>query len=96
MLLCGSDSSGATYEIYPATADSREEFENVANSLKPGDELLLHGGIYSQTGRRAVTVKGTAHEPIIIRAAEREKPLLTRPADQIDRYNNIEFVDWSL
>jgi len=93
MLLCGSDSSGATYEIHPATVDCREEFENVANSLKPGDELILHAGVYSQTGRRAVTVKGTANEPIIIRAAEGEKPLLTRPSDQIDRYNNIELVD---
>ena len=72
MLFCAGDSSGATYEIYPATVDSQEEFENVANSLKPGDELILHGGVYSQTGRRAVTVKGTADEPIIIRAAERE------------------------
>ncbi len=95
ILLCAGDSSGATYEIYPATVDSQEEFENIANSLKPGEELILHGGVYSQTGRRAVTVKGTADEPIIIRAAEGEKPLLTRPSDQIDKYNNIEFIDCS-
>ena len=56
MLFCAGDSSGATYEIYPATVDSQEEFENIANSLKPGEELILHGGVYSQTGRRAVTV----------------------------------------
>ena len=31
--------AGATYEIHPATIDSREEFETVANALKPGDEL---------------------------------------------------------
>jgi len=90
------DSSfGATYEIYPATVDSQEEFERLANSLKPGDELILHGGIYSQNGRRAVTAKGTQTRPIIIRAAEGEAPLLTRPADNIDKHNNIEFVDCS-
>ncbi len=83
----------ATFEIHPATVDSSEEFENIANSLKPGDELILHGGVYSQNGRRAVTAKGTAEKPIVIRAADGQSPLLTRPADNIDRHNNIEFVD---
>jgi hypothetical protein len=40
-----------------------------------------------------VTAKGTAKQPIVIRAAKGQKPLLTRPADNIDRHNNIEFVD---
>ena len=84
---------GATYKIHPATVDSEEEFETVANSLKPGDELILNKGIYSQNGRRAVTAKGTAIKPIVIRAADKEKPLLTRPADNIDKHNNIELVD---
>ena len=84
---------GATFEISPATADSDEQFERVANSLEPGDELVLHGGIYSQNGRRAVTAKGTAEKPIVIRAADQAKPLMTRPADNIDSQNNIEFVD---
>lgn len=88
-------SSGITHEIHPAIVDSREEFENITNSLKPGDELILYGGTYSQNARRAVTVSGTADEPIIIRAAEDEEPLLTRPADNRDRYNNIEFIDCS-
>jgi len=83
----------ATFEIYPATVNSNEEFENISNSLKPGDELVLHGGVYSQNGRRAVTAKGTAEKPIVIRAADGQSPLLTRPADNIDRHNNIEFID---
>ncbi|MHC4727114.1 MAG: right-handed parallel beta-helix repeat-containing protein [Planctomycetota bacterium] len=85
----------AVFEIYPATVDSHEEFETIANSLKPGDELILHGGLYSQSARRALTVKGSPEKPIIIRAANGQKPLLTRPADNIDRYNNIEFIDCS-
>jgi hypothetical protein len=84
-----------TYELRPAVADAQEEFEQIANSLQPGDELVLHGGEYSQKGRRAVTVAGDANTPIMIRAAEGEVPLLTRPADNADRYNNIEFVDCS-
>ena len=95
-ILVYSDSgAGATYEIHPATVDSREEFETVVNALKPGDELILHGGVYSQNARRSITVEGTAEKPIAIRAAEGEEPLLTRPEDHIDRYNNIEFIDCS-
>lgn len=95
VVLCtfGQKCRAGTIEIYPASSDSQEEFESVANSLEPGDELILHGGVYSQNSRRAVTAKGTAEKPIVIRAAERAKPVLTRPADNIDRHNNIEFID---
>jgi hypothetical protein len=91
----GSTCRAHTYDIRPAAADSDEEFERIANSLRPGDELILHGGEYSQKARRAVTVAGTADAPIVIRAAEGESPVLTRPADETDRYNNIEFVECS-
>jgi len=67
----------------------------LANALKAGDELVLHGGLYSQNGRRAVTAKGTADQPIVIRAAEGEAPLLTHAAENAERYNNVEFVDCS-
>ncbi len=93
LIAIGSDLSGARYEIGPATVGGDEEFERIANQLRAGDELVLKGGTYSQTGRRAATAKGTAEQPIVIRAAKGEKPLLTRPADNIDRHNNIEFVD---
>jgi hypothetical protein len=94
-VIYGSGGAAVTYEIYPASVSSQEEFETVAHSLKPGDELILHGGVYSQNARRAVTANGTADRPIVIRAAEGEEPFLTRPADHSDRYNNIEFVDCS-
>src|SRR6185503_12782085 len=82
-----------TYEIRPAVVDVEEEFEKLANALQPGDELVLHGGTYSQNSRRAVTAKGTAEQPIIIRAAVGESSLMTRPANNRDRQNNIEFID---
>ncbi|MBI4585456.1 MAG: right-handed parallel beta-helix repeat-containing protein, partial [Planctomycetes bacterium] len=80
--------------INPAVADTSEEFENAANTLKPGDELVLKGGVYSQTGRRAITCKGTAASPITIRAADGETPILTRPENPQHSYphNNIEIV----
>jgi len=83
------------YEIRPASATTEEEFEKVANELRPGDELVLHGGTYSQTDRRAVAVKGTAERPIIIRAAPGETPLLMHPLERRERDNNIEFVNCS-
>jgi len=43
-----------TFEVRPAVVDREEEFEILANQLQPGDELILHGGTYSQSGRRAV------------------------------------------
>jgi len=95
VLISSGIAISVTHEIKPATVGSNEQFERIANSLKPGDELILHGGTYSQNARRAVTANGTAETPIIIRAADGEDPLLTRPADNRDRYNNIEFVDCS-
>ncbi len=89
-------SSAAVIQIAPRPASHcHEELEKVANTLKPGDELILHGGTYSQSCRRAITVNGTAAAPIIIRAAIGERPLITRPADNIDTHNNIEIVNSS-
>ena len=82
-----------TVEIYPAISENDEEFERIANTLKPGDSLLLHGGTYIQTGRRAITAKGTPENPIIIQALPGESPLLSRPVNQIDGQNNLELVD---
>ncbi len=91
-LCCASQGLGAVFEIQPAMAQEDEEFERLANALKPGDELVLAGGVYSQTGRRALTLQGTAERPITIRAAAGQEPVLTRPAAG-RRYNNLEFVD---
>jgi hypothetical protein len=92
-LLCCPPIRAAAFEISPATVDTQEEFEQVANALRPGDELILQQGVYSQNGRRAVSIQGTKRRPIVICAAEGENVLLTRPADNRDRHNNIEFID---
>jgi len=92
-LLCSTHVRAAVFEISPATVDTQEEFEQVANALQPGDELILQQGVYSQNGRRAVSIQGTEAQPIVIRAALEADVLLTRPADNRDRHNNIEFID---
>jgi hypothetical protein len=95
MGLFSGSAGAATLEIFPATADCTEEFEDVANTLKPGDELVLHAGTYSQTCRRAITVVGTATQPIVIRAAAAGTVIVTRPEGQMDLHNNIEIVNSS-
>lgn len=85
-------STGRVIEIQPSNADAscNEEFENVANTLGPGDTLILHGGTYTQTCRRLISgIHGTAANPITIMAAPGEVPVITRPASSIQ--NNIEF-----
>ena len=85
----------ATIVIAPSDAndDCNEEFENLANALAPGDELVLQGGVYTQSCQRMITVQGTADAPIVIRAADGQIPVLTRPADNQETTNNIEIRD---
>lgn len=88
-----------TIEIFPpppGTSDCNEEFEMKANELQPGDTLILRGGVYSQSCRRAISnINGTAAAPITIRAAENETPVLTRPVESRADQNNIEIENSS-
>lgn len=94
-----SPALAATFEIFPSNADAscNEKLETRANGLQPGDVLILHGGVYSQTCRRAITANGTPANPITIRAADGEAPIVTRPVPVNFRYdqNNIEIVNSS-
>src|SRR5262245_17007536 len=100
LMLVASRAEGRVLEISPSNADGtcNEEFENVANTLLPGDVLVLHGGIYTQTCRRLITGRnGTAEVPITIEAAPGEIPILTRPDNAAHSYpeNNIEIENSS-
>ena len=92
--------AGRVIEVYPSNADStcNEEFQNVTNTLEPGDILILHGGIYSQSCRRLITGRhGTETQPIVIQAGPGESPILTRPGNAQHSYsqNNIEIENSS-
>ena len=100
LLTSSGNAANRVIEIYPSNADGtcNEEFENVVNTLLPGDLLVLHGGIYSQTCRRLITGRnGTADAPIIVEAAPGERPVLTRPDNAAHSYpeNNIEIENSS-
>ncbi len=69
----------ATFEIFPSGNCSGNLFESAANSLGPGDELVVHEGVYCQTGRRFIQLNGTETQPIVIRGADGEAmPVITR------------------
>jgi hypothetical protein len=99
IVMAAEPAAAAVITIAPSNADAScdEQFEKVANRLRPGDELVLHGGTYSQSCRRAITVNGTPARPITIRAASGEVPILTRPVPPHLDYpeHNIEIVNSS-
>ncbi|MGH7391758.1 MAG: right-handed parallel beta-helix repeat-containing protein, partial [Candidatus Rokuibacteriota bacterium] len=86
--------SARVIEIFPPsdTTSCNEEFETVANTLQPGDELVLHDGVYSQTCARTISRNGTAASPIVIRAAAGARPIITRPMNASFDFNqnNLE------
>jgi len=50
-----------------------------SSSLAPGDEVILAGGVYTDSRRMSMGHRGTAEAPIIIRAADGATPIITRP-----------------
>lgn len=80
----GAGQVGAMYEIYPAVVGSQEEFEKVANSLKPGDEPILEDCEICQTGNNASTMNSRDCDALIIRRnhilSDRPKQMNTQAA----------------
>jgi hypothetical protein len=94
LCLFNAKANAETIEIYPRDSEScNEEFVNTANKLRPGDELIVHDGVYSQTCRRAITARGEPNKLIVIRAADGAAPVITRPASTDTTQNNIEIFD---
>ena len=78
---------GDTIEIFPG-----DSFEQAAESLAPGDTLIVHAGTYSDSGRVAISVKGTQAQPVIIQGADGEaRPHITRPPGGTPQ-NTIDIV----
>ena len=80
--------NSAIVEIHPGT----NVFKPAAESLKPGDTLIVHQGTYLETNRMSIQVQGTASAPIIIKGADAEaRPVITRPGSaSLQNTINIE------
>jgi len=70
-------SRAATYEIHAG-----EDLFGVLGSLQAGDEVIVFDGTYDRPGYVMLDLQGTAAQPIIIRAADGNKPLITGSTDQ--------------
>ncbi len=60
-----------------------------ADLLQPGDEVILQSGIYSDPRRINLFHRGTAANPIVIRAAEGANPIFERPFDPTQSTNHV-------
>ena len=80
--------NAATVEIQPGT----NVFKPAAESLKPGDTLIVHQGTYLETNRMSIQVQGTASASIVIKGADGEaRPVITRPGSaSLQNTINIE------
>jgi hypothetical protein len=81
-------SDAAAIEIFPGT----NVFGPAAQSLKPGDTLIVHQGTYLETNRMSIQVQGTPSAPILIKGADGEaRPIITRPTSaSLQNTINIE------
>lgn len=63
--------SAADIEIDPG-----DDFRAAMQGLDPGDTLIMHGGTYLLTTYFELDLAGSAEQPIVIRAAAGEQPVL--------------------
>ena len=66
-----------------------DDVEAAIAALAPGDELIVHGGTYTLADRFSFDLVATAAMPIVIRAADGERPVFHRP----DAAQNIWDID---
>ncbi|MBL8199384.1 MAG: right-handed parallel beta-helix repeat-containing protein [Chromatiales bacterium] len=82
--------TAAVIHLYPGGS-----FESAAESLNPGDTLIVHAGTYAESGRVAITVRGTQAQPVVIQAAAGEaRPLITRSGGAVENTIDIVGATW--
>ena len=71
LIACGNAAFAADIEIGPG-----DDFRSAMQNLGAGDTLIMHGGTYTLSSYFELDLVGTAAQPITIRAAAGEQPLL--------------------
>ena len=82
-------SQAAPATVYELTPDGNWFAILNGDRLKPGDEVVLAGGVYREGRRLVIGHRGTAQQPILIRAEEGGRVVLERPDA---RQNTINIV----
>ncbi|MET0230046.1 MAG: right-handed parallel beta-helix repeat-containing protein [Rhodanobacteraceae bacterium] len=65
-----------TIEVHPG-----DDFRTAMQSLEAGDTLIMHGGTYSLSGYFELGLVGTGAQPVTIRAATGEQPVIHYEGD---------------
>ena len=76
--------ASGTYRLSPA--DNWFDLLH-GNGLRPGDEVILEAGTYSNERRLELSHVGTKQKPIVIRAANRARVLFRRPDARQNTFN---------
>ena len=89
LLLASACPPTAAAKVYEVTPDS--DWFTVLNGdhLEPGDEVVLAAGVYREARRLVLGHRGTADQPILIRAAEDARSVLQRPDARQNTINMI-------
>ena len=70
-------------------------FESAVEALSPGDTLIVHAGTYPESGRVAITVRGTETQPVLIEGAAGEaRPIVTRSGGAVENTIDIVGATW--
>lgn len=67
-----------------------DDFETLANTLGPGDQLILDDGVYLFDERVAISATGSARRPAVIYAKPGAQPVIEQ---KTQNHNIIEIVD---
>lgn len=75
-----------------------DDLEAAVAALVPGEELLLRGGTYRFDENVTLSARGTAASPIVIRAVDGERPVITQATNrqnvvEITRSSHLIFRD---
>ena len=71
LIACGNAAFAADIEIGPG-----DDFRSAMQNLGAGDTLIMHGGTYTLSSYFELDLVGTAAQPITIRAAAGEQPVM--------------------
>ena len=84
LLALAANAHAETFQIDPSG-----DLPAAIAALAPGDELVLAGGTYDINQLFVVSVSGTQAQPILIRAADGQVPVITRPDANRRRYTSF-------
>lgn len=74
--MCVRSSTAKTIDLDPES----NWFKTLSGpSVNPGDEIVLHAGIYSDSRRLEISQRGSKDKPIVIRASDGARVIIRRP-----------------